>query len=568
SNLASDAHAGCNRIEQATIAAAVSPGDLLLIRSEEEVYSGSGIYYGEMQTVLKTSGDYIYLSGALNDSYTTANNAKAAIVTPINFNVRGSLKIYQHPVSDSQVTNGIALYYCTKPTGHFEVYDCTKYALRFGSCLAPDVSFYTHTTHFDSTGTSYGLAISSATMDGHYRGTVAGARHAVSVGAEPFYPGISWNNHISCVGYGLDNAVFDAHEETGSVYFENCSAHAGTVYNKGSGTDIPGGFSIGAKYNYIHNCTYSGAASAVRVKQNANHVEVIEVDGLFATGNGTYLFKLQTGTTDISIDRLILRNIYGEIQNGVSLDSPSGRTTAINHIFMDNIHLNECRGLLYTGDATNLTLPSTITISNSSCVDSDNSGQGITIADSPAISNLVLNNVTLNGMTYPIYIGNSISRVELNDCRFLNASSSDHIYMAAGSITELAVNGGFFADCSNSLLRLAGTSTNCNKLLLNGTTLKDATAVVSCASGSSLSAAWIGPNDMPSVTAICNLYGANYLEYFAGGQNLPFLVRGSGSPEDVISAPVGSLFLRSDGSANTTLYIKESGSGNTGWVAK
>jgi peroxiredoxin len=31
---------------------------------------------------------------------------------------------------------------------------------------------------------------------------------------------------------------------------------------------------------------------------------------------------------------------------------------------------------------------------------------------------------------------------------------------------------------------------------------------------------------------------------------------------------VGSLFLRTDGGANTTLYIKESGSGNTGWVAK
>lgn len=46
------------------------------------------------------------------------------------------------------------------------------------------------------------------------------------------------------------------------------------------------------------------------------------------------------------------------------------------------------------------------------------------------------------------------------------------------------------------------------------------------------------------------------------------LTWGSGSPESVVTAPVGSMFLRSDGGSATTLYIKESGSGNTGWVGK
>jgi hypothetical protein len=43
---------------------------------------------------------------------------------------------------------------------------------------------------------------------------------------------------------------------------------------------------------------------------------------------------------------------------------------------------------------------------------------------------------------------------------------------------------------------------------------------------------------------------------------------GSGSPEGVISAPVGATYLRTNGGTSTTLYIKESGTGNTGWVAK
>lgn len=43
---------------------------------------------------------------------------------------------------------------------------------------------------------------------------------------------------------------------------------------------------------------------------------------------------------------------------------------------------------------------------------------------------------------------------------------------------------------------------------------------------------------------------------------------GSGTPEGVVTATVGSLFTRTDGGADTTLYVKESGTGNTGWVAK
>jgi hypothetical protein len=41
---------------------------------------------------------------------------------------------------------------------------------------------------------------------------------------------------------------------------------------------------------------------------------------------------------------------------------------------------------------------------------------------------------------------------------------------------------------------------------------------------------------------------------------------GTGSPESVVTAPKGSLFRRLD-SGQPTLYLKDSGSGNTGWVA-
>jgi len=43
---------------------------------------------------------------------------------------------------------------------------------------------------------------------------------------------------------------------------------------------------------------------------------------------------------------------------------------------------------------------------------------------------------------------------------------------------------------------------------------------------------------------------------------------GSGTPESSVTAGIGSMYTRTDGGASTTLYIKESGTGNTGWVAK
>lgn len=43
---------------------------------------------------------------------------------------------------------------------------------------------------------------------------------------------------------------------------------------------------------------------------------------------------------------------------------------------------------------------------------------------------------------------------------------------------------------------------------------------------------------------------------------------GEGSPEGVIAANPGSVFLRTNGGASTTLYVKTSGTGSVGWTAK
>jgi hypothetical protein len=57
---------------------------------------------------------------------------------------------------------------------------------------------------------------------------------------------------------------------------------------------------------------------------------------------------------------------------------------------------------------------------------------------------------------------------------------------------------------------------------------------------------------------------ASFYNTFAGR-----LFTGEGSPEGVIAADRGALYLRTDGSTSTTLYVKTANAGlKTGWTAK
>lgn len=57
-------------------------------------------------------------------------------------------------------------------------------------------------------------------------------------------------------------------------------------------------------------------------------------------------------------------------------------------------------------------------------------------------------------------------------------------------------------------------------------------------------------------------------QLFFGTTGTQRLLTGTGSPEGGTSAPVGSIYMNLSGGAGTTMYVKETGTGNTGWAAK
>lgn len=68
-------------------------------------------------------------------------------------------------------------------------------------------------------------------------------------------------------------------------------------------------------------------------------------------------------------------------------------------------------------------------------------------------------------------------------------------------------------------------------------------------------------------TTAANANGTLLAAKLATASTSVFVTSGSGSPEGSITASVGSIYQRTDGGSGTTIYMKESGVGNTGWTA-
>ena len=51
-------------------------------------------------------------------------------------------------------------------------------------------------------------------------------------------------------------------------------------------------------------------------------------------------------------------------------------------------------------------------------------------------------------------------------------------------------------------------------------------------------------------------------------EDLNLIIQGNGSPENVVTASVGHMYLRRDGGTTSAFYVKETGTTASGWVSK
>jgi len=222
---------------------------------------------------------------------------------------------------------------------------------------------------------------------------------------------------------------------------------------------------------------------------------------------------------------------------------------------------------------------------------SDSGGHFLAFADS-------LYDIGASGANRPrnLYVGTSIfCESDINGARDVYCGNNRYYRFNVNGTTGLSSSGAGIltmadlgATNTTPRITLGGTTSAFPAIKRNGTgidiRLADDSAFAPLSSGainsnSSISAGggsyimWsngtssrmLAPSD--GVIQLTNAATTGFTRLELGTANLG-ISRGTGTPEGVVTALVGSLYLRTDGGASTTLYVKESGTGNTGWVAK
>lgn len=187
-------------------------------------------------------------------------------------------------------------------------------------------------------------------------------------------------------------------------------------------------------------------------------------------------------------------------------------------------------------------------IANNQYNDGTDSGIWITEADATSFIG--------TGLSYDVVVANNTLRnMGLNG---IHISAAIKFVTAAANI----VVGASFADTTHNAIRIDGGANGVNVIgnqaRDGGATNKPTVGIIATSTCSDV----ILSSNVSYGTSATHNNGAS-------GASSVAIWGGVGSPSTTgVGAPIGSIFLRSDGGALTTLYVKESGTSATGWVAK
>ncbi len=179
------------------------------------------------------------------------------------------------------------------------------------------------------------------------------------------------------------------------------------------------------------------------------------------------------------------------------------------------------------------------------------------------------------GATNPVHTSGTVSDGSVDwtyVTSFLVEASSIRNMIIGNSVIRYAVNS--YQDAASTFTKNEFLGTQVIELQGANRCRIDGTASVDLSVGGT-SRIQVNTADFRPVTDIAVSNGLvnrrwshTYSSSFWPGAGLARWTSGGGSPEGVLTAVVGALWTRTDGGAATTFYVKESGAGNTGWVAK
>lgn len=316
----------------------------------------------------------------------------------------------------------------------------------------------------------------------------------------------------------------------------------------------------------------------------------------FQTGNYSDIAVQAIGVNQINIHNNRFYSPQKDTGTHIQLDV-NGISGAYNHSVHDNeIHYGHV-GIELKGGITSTNVYNNYIIADNAIVITGNQGTGGNVYSNNLLQSCtgvtgmpVGNGIDLSSSTFgELITGNYIEHFEngilLRSGAGQNMIMGQHWDNNSKNIQDLnpQQNGGSVIDLVNNSIGLGFTGTGYGSLTHKGNpeTVPLGLRTIDTRPGGNQWSILNGSNDIGQFGLRNDATGQytwialpNSQDMIVNGKLMiggaqAGIISGIGSPEGRINAAVGSIYLRTDGSTNSTLYVKESGvTGSAGWIAK
>jgi hypothetical protein len=549
----------------------IKQGDLIKVTSAQAFNTGSGEggTQGEIQRVYATgSNGEIYIYGWWEDTYLLSNDASVSKITPGVFETIGTLNIEQ---GGQNLSKGILLKYLDTPTIDVKIIGALDRSLNVIDCYSPTVHVNNYGANRDGTG--YGIAIGNSTMYGTFSGTSESNRHSITFGTDSDR-GVGWGNKITnFTGKAhTTSSIFDSHATCGSVYFYNCTAIGGfNRYGQTVPANFPNGFSIEGRTTYIINCNvkdcYIGASTGAYNGLQEIYIKGLNLDncsiGISAVGTEVQRLTIEDidmynptfDNASICLNISAITSSFVNIKNIKSYNTRCGVNLSNNNLVggsnefrienLKTIYSSPSTGSSAFFSALRLYDDTPVTLIN--C---ETNAPRLVITDNGLnLKQLNLDNCKIyDAFSVPIVLASPIENLNIQNCYF-SGSQTDGYFLqanAGANITNFTFIGNTLIGDGNKIRGLYMNPANSFTNFFDSGNNLNITTPTSITSAGKQPDYWITEG---------NIYA-------------PLKLKGTGSPEGVLAAKVGTTYINLSGGVGSTLYIKESGTGNTGWAGK
>lgn len=591
----------------ATLAATLSNGDLIKIISDEIIDpGGEDSRHGEIHKIHKVVENRVYFWDNLFHTYLMSDNARCAKVPVITGAMRDLLVKYPITANDHEVaiTIRFAENYIIE---NVSIENSYLSSLQIADSY--NVRAYVNTFNAIRNGNGYGVNVANATMYADISGKFIGHRHCFTTSSAVYTTGdhvggVCWgikvHDSVGAAGF-LGTACFHMHAGGGHVTFENCTAIGGIFldYENTAAWDYETSYILGdyvRKNNWFYRCNTAHSNQDPETDYNNDYWDFIvgndqigyNTEGLNCTIYNCESINCEQGVNfhgdsdTVIVDGLYVKNaIWGCLSPGFSSsiilviknltvvnEFNTKEAVAIqllgelNRVIIDNVNATNAK-LFSTDSSTEL--PETLTINNMKAT-RDNSlsiqaDYAISIS-STTMMNLIINNVFIENMNILILPTTTIAGDDIVLNNFTHKGGYGYSFEIRRELERLIINNIINDTITSPFIYLTKpiqyTAINNAKLAVaNIFQIGDSSgAIYTYSTGGSE----IILSDENKYEFYANSRGANIYPLEMTSR---WHYRGYLAPESQVMANIGTMYIRrTDG----TLYIKQSGSGNTGWV--